>query len=128
MNIPIFEIVPLKLLICVFLFMVMDIIVGVIKALSISTFKSVKMREGLYHKLGEMLAVIFGGMCELAFPIIGIDIKIPIVTSICIYIVVMETGSIVENLAEISPNLKKVLSKVFGAYKEEENEEEVVDE
>lgn len=81
------------------------------------------MRDGLYHKLGEILAVIFGVLCELAFPTVGIDIKIPIVSSICIYLVIMETGSIVENLAIISPNIQKILSKVFSAYKEEKDEE-----
>jgi hypothetical protein len=33
----------------------------------------------------------------------------------------METGSIVENLAEISPSIKKLLGKVFDGYRQEEN-------
>lgn len=77
------------------------------------------MREGLYHKLGEIFAVGFGFMCEYTFPYIGITVSVPIVTTICIYLVLMETGSIVENLAEISPNIKKILGKVFDGYKSE---------
>ena len=119
----ILSVLPVKLILVVLVFIAVDILVGIIKAAYKTGFKSAKMREGLYHKLGEILSVIFGALCELAFPIVGIDIKIPIVSSICIYLVIMETGSIVENLAVISPNIQKILAKVFGAYKEDKDEE-----
>ena len=80
------------------------------------------MRDGLWHKLGEIMAVGFGVLCELSFPYVGINVNIPLVTTICVYIVLMETGSIIENLAVISPNLQKVLSKVFGDYKQDDDE------
>lgn len=108
------------MLIVVLIFIVLDMIVGIVKALALGTYKSLKMREGLWHKLGEILCVAFGVLCEMAFPYVGITVSIPIVTTICIYIVLMETGSIVENLALISPNIQKVLSKVFGTYKPDE--------
>lgn len=111
--------VPLKLLIITVLFILMDIIVGVIKAFSRTGFKSLKMREGLFHKLGEILCVAFGIVCEISFPAIGITVSLPIVSTICIYIVLMETGSIVENLAIISPNIHNLLGKVFDGYKNE---------
>lgn len=123
MPVEILSVLPVKLILVVLVFIAADILVGIIKAAYKTGFKSAKMREGLYHKLGEILSVIFGALCELAFPIVGIDIKIPIVSSICIYLVVMETGSIVENLAVISPNIQKILGKVFGAYKEDKDEE-----
>lgn len=123
MPVKILSVLPVKLILVVLIFIGVDILVGIIKAAYKTGFKSAKMREGLYHKLGEIISVIFGALCELAFPIVGIDIKIPIVSSICIYLVIMETGSIVENLAVISPNIQKILAKVFGAYKEDENEE-----
>lgn len=123
LTIDILSVLPVKLILVVLVFIAVDILVGIIKAAYKTGFKSAKMREGLYHKLGEILSVIFGALCELAFPIVGIDIKIPIVSSICIYLVIMETGSIVENLAVISPNIQKILAKVFGAYKEDKDEE-----
>ena len=98
----------------------MDITVGIVKAFAKTGFKSLKMREGLFHKLGELLCVAFGIICEISFPMVGITIKIPIVSTICIYIVLMETGSIIENLVIISPNIKKIVDKVFNAYKEED--------
>lgn len=112
--------VPIKLVLVTLIFIVIDILVGIVKALINSGFKSIKMREGLYHKLGEILCIVFGVVCEMCFPIIGISISIPIVSTICVYIALMETGSIVENLAAISPSISKLLSKVFGEYKPED--------
>lgn len=119
MVMPITYTVPMKLCIVTVLFILMDIIVGVIKAFSKTGFKSLKMREGLFHKLGEILCVAFGIVCEISFPAVGITVNLPIVSTICIYIVLMETGSIVENLAIISPNVHNLLGKVFDGYKNE---------
>ena len=110
------------MLIVVLTFIVLDMIIGIVKALATGSYKSLKMREGLWHKLGEILCVAFGVLCEMAFPYVGITVSIPIVTTICVYIVLMETGSIVENLALISPNIQKMLSKVFGSYKPDESD------
>lgn len=109
-----------KIILIVLSFLVADVIIGVLKGIQTTGFKSMKMREGLFHKLGEIFAVGFGYMCEWSFPYVGINVNIPIVTSICIYIVLMETGSIVENLVEISPNLKKILARVFDGYKQDD--------
>lgn len=113
-------VVPVNLIMVTALFILMDVIIGLVKAFSKSTFKSLKMREGLFHKLGELLCVAFGIACEISFPLVGINIKLPIVSTVCVYIVLMETGSIVENLVIISPNIKNVVGKVFGEYREEE--------
>lgn len=121
LALPIQYTVPYNLLLVTLLFIVMDIVMGLVKALETKSFKSLKMREGLFHKLGEILCVVFGMVCEMSFPVVGITVKLPIVTTICIYIIIMETGSIVENLAAISPNIKALLVKVFSAYKNEDN-------
>lgn len=119
MLVPLDYTVPVHLIIVTTLFIIMDVLVGIIKAVSKTGFRSIKMREGLFHKLGELMCVAFGIICEISFPLVGINIKIPIVSTICIYIVLMETGSIVENLIVISPNIKNLLGKVFDSYKEE---------
>ena len=111
-----------KMLIVVLIFIAMDIAVGLVKAFASIGFKSVKMREGLIHKVGEIICVGFGVLCEYSFPYVGIEVNIPIVSTICVYIVLMETGSIVENhLAEISPSIKRLLGKVFDGYRQEES-------
>lgn len=121
MVLPVNYNIPATLMIVTLMFIVLDILVGLVKAFSTTGFKSLKMREGLFHKLGEVLCVLFGVVCEISFPLVGITISLPIVSTICVYIVLMETGSIIENLAVISPNIKLMLGKVFGGYKNEDD-------
>lgn len=103
-------------------FILCDIVTGLIGALKEHNFKSSIMREGLFHKLGEIFALMFSYGCEYSFPYLGIEINIPIVTSISVYLCLMEVGSVIENLTRISPELKVILSKVFGAYRKKDEE------
>ena len=112
-------------LIVVTIFIVFDIGTGWLKALSTGTADSSVMRKGLFHKLAEILAVLFGYTCEIVFPLVDINVQLPLATGIATYIVVMETASIVENLAIMNPNLAEILSKFFSREKLEPKEEEV---
>ena len=114
----------LRSVIVVSCFIAFDILTGLIGAIKSGTYKSTKMREGLFHKLGEYFAVAFAYGCEYSFPYVGITVNIPICTSVVVYIVIMETGSIVENIGIISPDLKKILGKTFGDYKNDAEPEE----
>lgn len=105
MKIPFFTVATL--------FIAMDIVTGWAKALATGTTNSSIMRAGLFHKLGEILAIVFGYVCELSFPYIGIALSVPLVESISTYIVLMEVASIVENIAQINPQLSDVLRKFF---------------
>ena len=99
-------------------FIAFDIVTGLIQAIKNGTYKSTKMREGLFHKCGEILSMIFASGCEFAFPYIGIDVSLPITKSVYIYIIIMEVGSIIENLANISPGLKDFLLRTFKPYRD----------
>ena len=94
-------------------FIVLDILTGWTKALATGTTNSSIMRVGLYHKLGEVLAIGFGYVCELSFPYVGISISVPLVESIATYIILMEVASIVENITKINPHLSEILGKIF---------------
>lgn len=100
-----------------FCFIAFDVLTGWLKALATGTTNSSIMRQGLFHKVGELLAMIFGYGCEFAFPYVGVDIGLPIAGAICTYIVLMETASIVENLSRISPKLANALNKFFDPKK-----------
>ena len=113
----------IKAIVVVSCFIAFDILTGLAGALMTHTYKSTKMREGLFHKLGEYFAVGFAYGCEYAFPYVGITVTVPICTSVVIYIIIMETGSIVENITIISPDLKRILGKTFGGYKNEDDAE-----
>lgn len=100
-------------LITVLVFIAFDVITGWLKALATGTTDSSIMRKGLFHKLGELLAVMFGYMCEYAFPIMGIEVSIPFAGVIATYIVLMETASIIENLCIMNPSLSEIMKKIF---------------
>lgn len=102
------------------IFIVFDIATGWLKALSTGTTDSSIMRQGLFHKLAEILAVMFGYTCEYVFPYAGIEVTIPFATGIAMYIVLMETASIIENLAIMNPNLAAILEKFFSKESMEE--------
>lgn len=111
----------LKIFVIVFCFIVMDIITGLIGAIKNGEYKSQIMKHGLWNKVGEILSLILGAGCEYAFPIVGIHVTIPIVSGIAVYLVIMELGSCIENLTKISPELKSVLGKYLGIYKNTDN-------
>lgn len=107
---------PVHLIIVTMIFIVVDILVGLIKALATKSYKSRCMAEGLYHKIGEVLIIAFGMLCEYSFPVIGLNVDLPIVSTICVYIVTMETGSVLENIAVISPTVNNLIGNVFGNF------------
>ena len=110
-------------LIVVTIFIAFDIGTGWLKALSTGTADSSIMRKGLFHKLAEILAVLFGYTCEIIFPLVDINVQLPLATGIATYIVVMETASIVENLAIMNPNLAEILRRFFSKEKIEHKQE-----
>lgn len=89
----------------------LDIITGLIKAIYTKTFQSSVMRQGLFHKLGELLAmgILYGA--QIAFPLIGIEAQLPLFPAGVGYCVLMELGSIIENLRSFTPGLDNILGK-----------------
>lgn len=112
----------LKLFLIVCLFIIVDIITGLLKAFKQGEFTSSCMREGLFHKCGELLAVGFGTLCEYAFPLVGVTLEIPLTKGIAIYIIFMETTSIVENLGAIAPAIAEILKSTFSKFKTDKEE------
>lgn len=104
-------------LVVVLIFICFDVLTGWLKALSTGTLDSTIMRKGLFHKVGEVLAMIFGYLCEYSFPLIDVPIDLPIAAGISVYIVLMEAASIVENIAIMNPQLSGILEKFFSSEK-----------
>lgn len=88
-----------------------DIVTGLLKAFYTKSFKSSVMRQGLFHKLGEFLAVGILYGAQTALPMIGVDAKLPLFSVGCGYCVLMELGSIIENLRSFTPGLDNILGK-----------------
>lgn len=97
----------------VLIFIAFDILFGFLQALTNQTFESQIMRKGLFHKLGEILCYLFGVVSNQVLPMIGVAVPFSLANAITIYIVIMEIGSILENLAKISPDMAKYIGVIF---------------
>lgn len=86
-------------------FILLDLITGLIKAFKEKNYTSSIMREGLFHKCGSIICVIFGVLVDYAQGYVDIGINIPVALSICAYICLMEIGSIIENVTAINPSI-----------------------
>lgn len=95
-------------------FIVLDLVSGMIKAVKRHDFDSSIMREGLINKTGELLILVLAGLAEKALPYFDISIGEPIFNGICAYIILMETGSVIENAGNINKSIvPKKISKFF---------------
>jgi len=94
------------------LLILLDWIFGVSNALIKHEFSSEKMREGIGHKCSE-LGFVFVGIITDAMVSAGLDIGFsgPVLTTIAVYLCVMEIGSLLETFAKINPQLAE--SPVF---------------
>lgn len=111
-----FMIVVLPLVAIVF-----DFIVGFVAAAKNGMVSSTVMRRGMWNKLSEVLAIMFGFLCEFGIEVfgastLGFSVNIPIVTGICVYIFLYEVVSIIENLGRMNPVLAEKLTTVIGIH------------
>lgn len=84
------------------IFMIGDIISGVIQAVINKNLDSQKMREGLLRKILLIVVIILSFIFQYAF-------NIPIISKVvCIYLIVMEIISIMENLKKAGIDLGKL--------------------
>ena len=105
----------------VLVFIGMDVVSGMVKAFSTTGFDSSVMRQGFYHKLGEVLAVGLLAAADFYLPIVGVNVDVDVSFSAigCAYFVLMEIGSIIENIGTINPELVGPLTKIFAKLKGE---------
>lgn len=118
----------ITMLIIVLIFIAFDVLTGWLKAIATKTANSSIMRKGLFHKLGEIIAIIFGYVCEYTLPYLGVQAAIPFAAAIGTYIVLMEIASIVENIAKINPSLENIMGDIFSKENFHLNENEQNDE
>lgn len=101
------------------IFICLDVITGLIQAVKNKTFDSTKMRVGLWHKCGFILAITLGIVCEWSIGIIDLGFNVPIQTPVCAFVCLTEIASILENLGEITPELmNNKFMEIFKRSKE----------
>ena len=96
-------------IVCMFLFIILDLISGVAAAYARREVESPKLREGLWHKSGYIFVLFCSILVEWAMNE-GMDLgfNLPLVMPICVWISLMEVVSILENSAKINPELSNV--------------------
>ena len=110
----------MKIYIIVLCFIGFDIITGLVKALYTTGLNSTVLRKGLFHKLSEVLAVGGSGLLEMGTKYIDLGVSLPLLNCVSVYVCVMELISIMENLAEVNPELKKLFQPFLEKLKSKE--------
>ena len=95
--------------------MVMDIVTGFAGAVVTHSVSSKKMREGIGHKVMLILTIMLAVLVQIFSAHIGdLGIVVPLILPACVYIVVMEITSVIENITTAYPELKDTpLVKLF---------------
>lgn len=107
---------------------IFDILSGLLSAMIRGEFQSHIMREGGLHKLMLVLAISFGIFLDYAMSVVDLGINVPVGRFICIYIIIMEICSIIENINKGFPNLiPKPVLKIFNTEKDKLVETEELD-
>lgn len=109
------------LLICIAL----DYITGTWAACSKGQWSSSSARQGLWHKLGEICALLVAGLCDIAMKVIlestiadalaGITLPHAAFTLlVSVWYIFTELGSIIENAAELGAPVPSWLTKAIA--------------
>lgn len=84
-----------------------DLGTGLCGAIKSRSLDSTKLRDGLWHKMGFFLLIAFAYALEYAAAYVDLGIDVPAVGAVCIYVMLTESVSIVENLCVINPEIAK---------------------
>lgn len=84
---------------------VMDYLTGLAKSVVNKDIDSTKMRDGLWHKAAYVAVIVLAEIIEHGQEAVDLGFAVPLIVPTCVYIVLTETASILENLSQISPEL-----------------------
>jgi phage-related holin len=88
------------------LFISLDVLTGLAKAVMTKTWSSTKMREGFFHKMGIIALIVLATTCEYGQKYLELGFSIPLIKGVLTYVCIMEAGSIGENIIALNPALK----------------------
>lgn len=102
--------------------MIVDYVTGVLNAWLKKEIKSYKMRTGLAKKCGEIIAIGLGEFFSFVF-----SLPAGIMAWVSVYIIVMETISIFENLNKLGVPIPAFIKRAFEEAEKEMNKEKEED-
>lgn len=84
--------------------MLADIVAGFTAATILHNIQSAKMREGIGHKVLMLILIAVSYVLTIGFThIANVSFTVPSVEVVCVYIIVMEMTSILENVTKAYP-------------------------
>lgn len=89
----------------VIVFITLDVMTGLLKALMREGFNSTTIRKGLYHKGAEILAGALAVGLDYAMNMYNINLNIALFKLYVPYVVIMEAISIIENISIVNPRV-----------------------
>ena len=106
--------------------MLIDYISGSAAAKKEGNWASAVARAGLWHKLGEVFAVLVAALCDIALHVlingagvqIGIELPAMVTPVVILWYIITELGSIAENAGKLGAPVPKWLKKSLAAYKD----------
>lgn len=103
-------------------FIVLDILTGVMKGVMEGNFTSKRLRKGFMSKAGYLVVLIIATQLDKLLPDDG---AIPVIRTLCIYFYVfVEGSSIIENLAQMGVPIPKVLRDKLAVLQSKTGEDE----
>lgn len=111
--------------------MAIDYISGSAAAKKDGTWASSVARAGLWHKLGEVFAVLVAALCDIALHVlvngagvqIGVELPAMVTPVVLMWYILTELGSIAENAGKLGAPVPKWLQKSLAAYKDKIDED-----
>lgn len=111
--------------------MAIDYISGSAAAKKDGTWASSVARAGLWHKLGEVFAVLVAALCDIALHVlvngagvqIGVELPAMVTPVVLLWYILTELGSIAENAGKLGAPVPKWLQKSLAAYKDKIDED-----
>ena len=113
----------MEYVVAVFVMILADVISGFLKAIKQGNVKSAVMKEGLISKAGEAFVVLFALMVDRCAPLININLGLPVLQVIAVYICIMELASVIENIGAINPALSNKLKHIFHDFTNDEEDD-----
>lgn len=105
---------------------VLDYVSGTAAARRTGEWSSEIARDGLWHKLGEIFAVLVSALCDIALGVIlksapaqlPFDFQTLVTPIVLLWYIITELGSILENAGKLGAPLPKWLKKMLKQYKD----------
>nr|DAG15870.1 MAG TPA: holin [Caudoviricetes sp.] len=114
--------VPTEVVLVV-VFMMVDVLTGVLKAFKNKELSSTKAREGIYKKASFILFVAFGYLADFAMDYVDMGFKFPAAVTISTLVILTEAISILENLGSVNPDLVKMVAPFLSALNTKKDSE-----